>query len=211
MTKKLHNTSVEEHKERDAQNTKATVSEEALQERQLLSGLLIQGADALAEAEARKRRRQMQEIELLSGKKITINEIQQMVTALRQPYVPMFGNELDFFREMYRLLEWTNKDPNQFTKPAIVGEYINQLLYARFHKDVQPTLQALAVPGGIRRDKFFQYLTPEGKQRLEQFRDEAIAMMKNSKTWYEFRVKYGQQYGLPVQKRMFEAYQAEEK
>ncbi len=204
-------TSSEEKIKKETTTTKANISKEFLQERELLAGLLVQSADALVDAEKHRRKLQMQEIELLSGKKITINEIQQTVTALRQPYVPMFGNSLDFFREMYRLLDWTDKNPNSFAKPAIVGEYINELLYARFHKDVQPTLHALAVPGGIRRDKFFQYLTLDGKKRLEQFRDEAIQLMKDCKSWYEFRVRYGQQYSLPVQKRMFEEYQASHK
>jgi len=183
------------------------VNEQALQERQLLSGLLIQGADHRAEAEARKRKQLAEEIELLSGQKITLEKIRDVVTGLRQPYEPMFGNGIDFFRELYRLLGWTDKDPNSFNKPAIVGDYFNQLLYARFHQDVQPALHALAVPGGIRRDKFFQYLTPAGHQKLLEYRDQAIALMKECTSWYEFRVKYGKKYGLPVQKVMFEAYQ----
>jgi hypothetical protein len=207
MNKKDKTSPTEEKKKGNIKGRRSDeIAEQALQERQLLTGLLIHGADQRAEAEASKRRRNAQEIELLSGKKITINQIEDMVTALRQPYTPMFGTTVSFFREMYRLLDWTDKDPDKFTKPAIVGEYINQIIYARFHKDVQPTLQALAVPGGIRRDKFFQYLTIEGQQKLEQYRDEAIAMMKQCATWYEFRVKHGRSHQLPVQKKMFEIY-----
>jgi hypothetical protein len=180
------------------------VSPEALAQRQKIEDLLIFGADLYAKETTSKRQRDQEEIELLSGKKITIEEIKSTVTALRQPYAPMFGNDIPFFTEMYRLLGLT-ENPHSFSKPAYIGKYINQIIYARYHKDVQPALQALAVPGGIRMNKFFQFLTTEGQEKLQQFRDEAIAIMKECSTWYEFRVKYGKQYNLPVQKRMFES------
>jgi len=183
------------------------ISEEALQARELLSNLLVRSTDDIARTDELKRQRDNEVIELLNGKKITLQQIRDIVLSSRQPYESKFGREIDFFPEMYRLLGWTDKNPHAYSKPGVVGDYINQLLYARFAPDVRPALQALAVPGGVRIDKFFQYLTAEGMQMLEQFRDEAIAMMKLCTTWYEFRVKYGQRYGLSVQSRMFEAYQ----
>ncbi|AEV98133.1 hypothetical protein A4D02_33630 [Niastella koreensis] len=183
------------------------ISEEALQARQLLGDLLVRSTNDIARADELKRQRNNEVIELLNGKKITLQQIRDIVLSSRQPYESKFGRDIDFFPQMYRLLGWTDKDPHAYSKPGVVGDYINQILYARFAPDVRPALQALAVPGGVRMDKFFQYLTAEGMQMLEQFRDEAIAMMKQCTTWYEFRVKYGQRYGLSVQSRMFEAHQ----
>jgi hypothetical protein len=179
------------------------VTKEAQEERLQLSALLIGNADDLAEkARQRKIEREKEEIELRSGKKISIEQIQEYVTALTQPYAPKFPNSVPFFSEMYRLLRWTDKNPNDFTKPAIVGGYINELIYHRFHKDVLPALQVMAMPGGVRRHKFFQYLNEDGQKKVAQFRDEAIAIMRTCKTFYEFRLKYAQQYNLPVQLKL---------
>jgi hypothetical protein len=179
------------------------VTKEAQEERLQLSALLIGTADELAEkARQRKLERQKEEIELRSGKKISIGQIQEYVTAVTQPYEPKFPNSVPFFSEMYRLLGWTDKDPKDFAKPAIVGGYINELIYHRFHKDVLPALQVMAMPGGVRRHKFFQYLNEDGQKKVAQFRDEAIAIMKTCKTFYEFRLKYAKEYNLPVQLKL---------
>ncbi|QJB29933.1 hypothetical protein HF329_00855 [Chitinophaga oryzae] len=205
--KGLKGSSVEENLKKSSLTEKeiSKISEEAIQERNLLSDLLVRGADELVkEALQRKKKREEEEIELRSGVKISIKQINDFVTANRQPYTPMFPNSVPFFVEMYRLLGWHDKNPHEYTKPAIVGDYINQLIYDRFNRDVRPALQVLAMPGGVRLHKFFQFLTPEGQKKLEMFRDEAIGLMKECATWHEFRVKYGKKYGLPVQERMFE-------
>ncbi len=179
---------------------KPEVSKEALEERLLLTGLLIEQAEDLAKkAKQRKLEREQEEIELRSGAKISIRQIQDFVTANSQPYAPMFPNALPFFKEMYRLLDWQDKDPNEFIKPAVVGGFINELIYHRFHKDVLPALQVMAMPGGVRQHKFFQFLTLEGQRKLEEYRDDAIRIMKTCKTWYEFRIKYAREFNLPVQ------------
>jgi hypothetical protein len=207
--KDLSKTSVEENlKKSSLKTTKISeIDKEALQERNLLSAFLIRGADELMkEALERKKKREEEEFELRSGVKISIRQINDFVTANRQPYTPMFPNSVPFFVEMYRLLGWHDKNPHEYIKPAIVGDYINQLLYDRFKREVRPALQVLAMPGGIRLHKFFQFLNSDGQRKLEEFRDEAIELMKQCTTWYEFRVKYGNQNGLPVQKKMFEEY-----
>src|SRR5689334_12610293 len=110
------------------------ISQEALEDRLLLSGLLIERTDELAkEALKRKKKREEEEIELHSGVKISIQQINDFVTARRQPYSPKFPNEIPFFKEMYRLLKWDDKDPNKYTKPSKVGGFINELIYYRFN------------------------------------------------------------------------------
>jgi hypothetical protein len=184
------------------------ISKEALEERQILAGLLLQRTERQAE-ESRKLRqkRYEEEFELRSGVKISLKQLDEVVTAARQPYEAMFPNSIPFFKEMYRLLGWNDKDPDSFVKPNVVGKYLKELIYARFHTDVLPALQTLAMPDGVRRAKFFQFLNEVGQEKLTQYRDEAIQLMKECKSWYEFRVKYGQRYGLPVQKALFERYQ----
>jgi hypothetical protein len=186
------------------------ISEEALEERQLLEGLLLERTERqVDEAQKLRRKRNEEEIELRSGHKISLKQIEDLVTAARQPYESKFPNDVPFFSEMYRLLGWKDKDPKNFNKPAVVGKYLCELIYNRFHADVLPTLQTLAMPGGIRLHKFFQFLNEQGQEKLLQYRDEAIALMKTCASWYEFRIKYGRTYGLPVQKTMFEKYNDE--
>ena len=186
------------------------ISQEALEERQLLEGLLLERTQRqVEEAQELRRKRFEEEIELRSGIKISLKQVEDLVTAARQPYEAKFPNDVPFFFEMYRLLGWTDKDPKDFNKPAIVGKYLRELIYFRFHADVLPTLQTLAMPGGIRLHKFFQFLNEQGQEKLLQYRDEAIALMKTCSSWYEFRVTYGRTYGLPVQKKMFEKYNDE--
>ncbi|MBW8683425.1 P63C domain-containing protein [Chitinophaga rhizophila] len=180
--------------------------EELEQQRALLTRMLIQAPADKAKADELKREKDLREIELIGGKIISLQQIKDMVTAARQPYEPKFGRGIDFFPEMYRLKGWTDKDPYAFIKPYEVGDEFNQVIYSRFKPDVRPALQALAVPGGVRIDKFFQYLTPEGVVLLELYRDEAIALMKQCTTWYEFRVRYGRAYGVTVPMKMFETY-----
>lgn len=199
--------SIEESKRKLAVKVKKPIelSEEALRERELLGGLILQNTYELTiEAKLRKKKRDEEEFELLSGRKISIQQINDFVTSMKQPYDPMFPNAIPFFREMYRLLKWDDKDPTSYTKPAIVGKYINQIIYYRFHQDVQPALRAFAMPDGYRVAKFFQYLTNEGQSNLIEYRDQAIEMMKECSEWYEFEVKYGAKYRVPVQKRLFE-------
>lgn len=201
-------TSIEELKQNPSIKVKKVteLSEDALRERELLSSLILQNTDDLTiEAKLRKKRRDEEEFELLSGRKISIQQINDFVTGIKKPYEAMFPNAIPFFKEMYRLLKWGDKDPASYVKPAIVGKYINQVIYYRFHQDVQPALRAFAMPDGVRIAKFFQYLTDEGQSKLIEYRDQAIEMMKECTEWYEFELKYGAKYNVPVQKRLFES------
>lgn len=186
------------------------ISKEALDERLNLEGNLLRLTEKEVEDGLKLReKRYEEEFELRNGVKLSLKKIENILSAVRQPHAAKFPNAIPFFKEMYRLLGWTEKDPNKFGKPSIIGKYLKDLIYARFHSNVLPALQTLAMPGGIRRDKFYQYLNEEGVRRLEQYRDEAINLMKSCESWYEFRVKYGKLYKLPVQKALFEKYEVD--
>lgn len=183
------------------------ISKEAEQERLFLSDLLIQQAEDIAEeALRRKKKREEEIIELHSGAKFTIKQISELLTAQLQHYSPKFPNSSPFFSEIYRLNEWKDLDPTDYYKPPIVAAWINEIIYGRFTKEVLPALQVLnpASPFGIRMYKHFQFLNEEGQLKLEQFRDEAIEVMKTCTTWYEFRKKLHAKYGVTYQVKMFE-------
>jgi hypothetical protein len=188
------------------------ISKEAIEERNNLTDLLLKLTEQEVEdGEKLRKERYEEEFELRSGKKLSLKKVIDVISSTRQPYDPKFPNAIPFFKEMYRLLGWIDKDPNKYGKPNIVGKYLKEIIYSRFNSEVLSTLQTLAMPGAIRRDKFFQYLNEEGIHLLEQYRDEAIKLMKSCESWYEFRVKYGKLYKLPVQKTLFEKYEVDNK
>jgi len=187
---------------------KPELSEEAKQERLFLSGMLIQQTeDLVKEAQKRKAKREAETIELRSGVKISLAEINSVVTAMRQPYEPKFPNEVPFYKEMYRLKNWTHLDPNDYIKPPIVAKWTLEIIYGRFTKDVLPALETLnpAFSNGIRLHKHFQFLTQEAQEKLIEFRDDAIRVMKTCSSWYEFRKKLHAEYGVPYQIDIFES------
>ena len=171
---------------------KAEVSKKS-QERQLLvSQMLIQGADAFAKSDKEIRLKREQEVvELRSGFRITIGEINAIVSASRQPYAPLFPNTIPFFSELRRL-SGLDFDPTEYIKPAIVGTWLCEIIYGRFSKEVLPALRAVnpAFTNGIRPDKLFQYLTPQGQVKLEQFRDEAVALRWSTKAGQNWVVTF---------------------
>lgn len=183
------------------------ISEEALEERLLLSGLLFKKTEDLAkEALDRKKKREEEEFELHSGKKISIRAINDFVTAHRQPYSAKFPNDNPFFKNMFRLHPALyGLDPNNYIKPPLAGKLLKHLTYDRFGVEILPALVVLAMPDGIKIDKCHQYLTPKGVEKFIQYRNEANDMMGKfaDLQWYEFNFEYCKRYKLVCQPRMF--------
>ncbi|MFD1469900.1 P63C domain-containing protein [Hymenobacter caeli] len=182
------------------------VSKQSREQQLLLAGMLILGADEQAkQARELKRKREQTVIELHSGFKITIGEINAIVCGNPSDYLPMFPNNIPFFSEINRLSE-VKFDPTEYIKPAFVGEIICEIIYGRYDKSVLPALRAVnpAYINGIRPRKLYHYLTPEGLALLAQYRDEAIEVMKSCNTMYEFRQKLFKQYGVPYQIKAIE-------
>lgn len=146
--------------------------------------------------------REHEKIQLIGGEVFTIHEVKEIRKTLAnqlQEYERTFRKE--FYRQINRLKGWEKSDRDLYHKPPVVGRYTNELIYARFHEVILPILQDrnpyIAI--GLRRDKHFQWLTPEGKKQLEGYIEDAIRVMKDCDTWYEFRIKYAKAYGLPIQ------------
>ena len=168
--------------------------------------MLILGADELAQqARELKRKREQTVVELHSGFKITIGEINTIVSGNASDYLPMFPNNVPFFSEINRLSE-IKFDPAEYIKPPFVGEIICEIIYGRFDKSILPALRAVnpAYTNGIRPRKLYHYLTPEGLALLAQYRDEAIEVMNSCSTMYEFTQKLFKQYGVPYQIKAIE-------
>jgi hypothetical protein len=138
---------------------------------------------------------------LRGGRDISIREISDVVSQRLRDYYVMFVQP--YYDEMFRLNKW--KQEGNY-KPSIMAVWTNEIIYKRFNRDVLPTLQTLNpyTELGIRHYKHFQFLNERGLIMLAGFINDAVTMMRTCDTWYEFRMKYGKKFGLPVQLRMWE-------
>jgi hypothetical protein len=178
----------------------------AEQGKQQLIELLLQGPENRVQQKYSDRNldRENEIIELLGGRQVTIRQIKDIIAKCEQEYEPTFPPV--FYSEIDRLNNWHRPKEKQHEKPPIVGRWTKQIIYGRFPKEVLPVLEQLNpyIGFGIRLYKHFQWLTPEGKNQLQEFISDAISVMQSSSSWYEFRVKYAKQFGVPFQLSAFE-------
>jgi len=157
--------------------------------------LFKEAEDLIKKDLERKERERKETFELRGGEIRTIESYN--ITLDPQPYIALFGRDVPFFKNMFRIADIDNKyDPNAFAKPAIAGILINEFIYRRFGKSIVPILRAKAMPQGDRRYKFSQFLSVDDKLKILQFRDQAIEMMKEfgRGELYEMRKKYAEKY-----------------
>jgi hypothetical protein len=176
------------------------VTPESLEERQQMLDFAGSSADELAaKSKQLKKERRGAEIELRSGEiipyivYISVNSLQE--------YFALFPNSNPYFSEMFRLAGWTLWDPNKYIKPLEAKQYLIETIYYRFHKEMVPALKEKAVPG---KHKLFQLLNNEGLEKMKQFRDEAVEMMRDFEDGqiYEFRFAYAQKYKTAMQLKL---------
>lgn len=170
-----------------------------------ISSIFQAKEDAAAQAKLKKQQRDAEVFALLGGRKTSISELSRFVTADRSTYVALFPNTKDFWREIFRLNSWDTLDPTEYVKPPVVGKWLCEVIYNRYIKEVLPAVRMYnpAFRNGFRHYKHFQFLTPEAKAMLVQFRDDAINLMKTCTTWIEFRQKYLAAYGIGYQTPLF--------
>lgn len=163
----------------------------------LIDALTTQSDEMALESARLRRQREDEKIKFIGGAEISIREIKDFIATNALPYVPKFPNSNPFFSEMYRLNKWDDLDPDEWIKPLQVPNWINEIIYGRFSKEILPSLQILNpyLPGMcVRGYKNFQFLNENGQKLLEQYRDECVEVMKTCTTWHEFRLKYSQLY-----------------
>ena len=146
-------------------------------------------------------------IKLLSGKEVTLGEIksiQKSIAKSRQAYRPTYPQE--YYKLMFKLCNLTLPPGKISYKPKIFARYTNEIIYARFSKEVLPMLQHLnpMVALGIRKYKHFQFLTPEAYTRVQTYIQDSIQTMEECTEWYEFRLKYARKYNLSFQLNLLE-------
>ncbi len=188
----------------DKSQTGKLNKEQQTENRQELQQLLIQLTEEKVSARWKDKSldRENEKIQLMGGGEISLKEIREMQNIMAknlQEYSPQYPK--DFYKEINRLNGWSKSEDYLYQKPPIVGRYTNEIIYARFSKEVLPMLQHLNpyVNWGGRQHKHFQWLNEEGKLSLQKFISDAVEVMRTCSTWYEFRIKHSAQFGLTFQ------------
>lgn len=103
-----------------------------------------------------------------------------------RPWALTFPQE--FYTQIYRLKGW--RDPKGDPKPALIGHYTNDIVYARLDAEVLETLR-IENPQRMtekHRDKHHQWLTEhKGYHKLREHLEAVITLMRVSDTWKQFR------------------------
>ncbi|HTA27961.1 MAG TPA: P63C domain-containing protein, partial [Bacteroidia bacterium] len=115
-------------------------------------------------------------------------------------YAKKFGQ--DFYMQIFRLNGWAIPANGKISrKPGVVGKFTIDIIYGRFPKEVLPQLEGNNRFNeiGMRLYKHFQFLTPEGVQKLEQFIKDSVKIMERCHNWSEFVSEHAKAFGHPFQ------------
>lgn len=154
----------------------------------------------------RSRAEQLEKEILFNHKGLPLIDMRVIINNLPVPCEPMFPRSKPFFKLMFKLRRWDKLDPDSFIKPPCVATDIKQYIYARFNSGVLPTLLAKENPitmGYIKKYKLYWFFDKDGLIMLEQVIQQAIDVMKISKDWYDFELKYTKLYKLSIQLKFF--------
>lgn len=146
--------------------------------------------------------------ELLGGGTTSIFEQKKLVADAKQPYVSLFPNSCEYYPVAFRLIGLPG-DPKKYIKDRRVRNFTMDTVYARLPVEVLDELKKknpFLIKILRRRYKLFQYLDADGRRMVEMFRDDAIDLGNDCKTFYEFAFRFAQTYGLPIQLRLYEEY-----
>ena len=196
-------------KQREADEQK--LREQIEKEKPSLLSLLLEQAEARTPQKKKNKNSQDELLKrYLIGVGVTsIPEQNKIIAQFKQPYVPHFTYEKDYYKEIFRLNLWGEDDYKKFYKPREVAIWTVRLIYGRFMKELPTIMDELRAKNKyigfcIRRYKFFQFLTPTAQAKLDDFIDECIKMMKLYNDWWSFEKDYCTKYELQYQRRLFE-------
>lgn len=164
--------------------------------------LFTKQSDELAAHEALKRReRQKQKIEFLSG---TVIVIEDYVSDVIAKHITKFHKAW-----FYRLADLYKVDRalmDVYVKPEFVRQFIIQFVYGRFPYLLLRTLRSRNRKCNRKSCKLFQHLNPDISSKLDDVIREVFEVMGNDevKTPLDFKMKYSQDYKLFFQVELFQ-------
>lgn len=185
------------------------LTEEQRRQRAFETGKLFEDKEDLIKARAEREKKKKQEvIELQSGDKFTIGEIERIVIAAPLPYAPLFSyDESNYFKELYKVY-YPDRDYKEYPKPYYVSVLFKELIYNRFDKVVFAALDfhnPIIAGKKCRERKLFQHLNEAGQSEIITFRDQTTKVLETCKVdqTYEFRKKLYELHKVPYQLDIF--------
>ena len=116
--------------------------------------------------------------------------LEKFIAKELQPWTRTFPYE--FYEQIFRLKGWDG--PKGSKRPAVIGHYTNDFVYSRLAAGVLDELKARTpkLPSGNRRNKYFQWFTPElGHPKLLQHLAAVTALMRAAPNWDAFKRSLG--------------------
>ncbi|MBF9252165.1 hypothetical protein I2I11_02555 [Pontibacter sp. 172403-2] len=147
--------------------------------------------------------------ELINGRRTSVNEEREtqkrIVSELRKNLEPRFSEYLQAFGD---LMGWTEEQRKKYRKPTPTAKVINTIIYNRFPGGVLQHIHAKNpyIKWCLRRYKNYYFLSEDGVLLLEKFIYDAVKLMRECTSLYEFRIKHAAQYGSGFQPDLFKQY-----
>lgn len=176
--------------------------QQVVQKRQELQQSLIQLTEQKIEDRFSDKSldRQNEKIKLVSGIEIDIN----VLSSEWQRHDPQYT--VEFYAPVFRLLSLAG-DPASFTDRfnKQIADFKNAVIWGRFKKDSFQQLRRKNKYSGyyIRKHWHYQGLNDAGIEKLQTYIQQATDLMAVSATYYEFRQKMYDTYGLGYQIQTF--------
>jgi P63C domain len=196
--------------DKQRQEDEEKLKEQIEKEKTSLLNFFVEQADALTPQKKKKKNAQDEQLKkYLTGVGVTsIDEQNKIIAQFKQPYIPHFTYDKDYYKEIFRLNLWSEDAYKNYYKPREVAVWTVRLIYGLFMKELPTIMEELRAKNKyvgfcIRRYKFFQFLTPEAQVKLDGFIEDCIKMMKQYNDWGSFEKDYCEKHGLPYQKRLF--------
>lgn len=156
-----------------------------------------------------KLKRDREIIVLVGGGTTSLYEEQRKRAKLIEGKPQNYGSKFSqFFEVLANLAKWTDEQKKAFRKPQVAPRIINNYIYSRFpHEVVSHILEKNPyVKWCLREHKHYLFLAEDGILMLEKIIDDAVTVMKECTTIYEFEKEYSRKFGKGFQPVLFERY-----
>ncbi|HFK1424868.1 P63C domain-containing protein [Bacillus albus] len=102
---------------------------------------------------------------------------------------------IEFYRELYRLYDWTQLDPNDYKRPQIIGKFTNEFIYGQFPTNVQAFMKeksrVTSKDNKQYKIKYYRFLNKEvGLVELDSQIRLVLGIMRLSDSISDFSQKY---------------------
>ena len=192
---------IKELVEKSVQNIKIIDDRE-----EISRSLFYETEEKTKQAVTAKQRYENEKMQFFNGDSFTIakleNDYQQYIAEIEKDHESKFTL---FLTRLGNLCNWSDEEKAKFRKPKIAAITIIEVIYLRFPEGLLNHIRACNKYIGyyVRRTKNYKLLNEEGILLLEQYIDDANILMAQSKTYYEFRKRMFDLFGVPFQVSMF--------